>query len=137
MLHPRARARAGASRALLVVGLALALFAAWVAWWAFRGDGATTRVLGPGNEARSTAAPTSELAAADSAGERAGTQVELALATPSGMVIPVGVRLRGNGSLSGRVLDRAPGAPVADARVDLLPLPPGGVQVFGRMLRLA
>ncbi|MBI5434361.1 MAG: carboxypeptidase regulatory-like domain-containing protein [Planctomycetes bacterium] len=137
MPHPRARARAGASRALLVVGLALALFAALVAWWAFRGDDAATRALGLGGEARTAAAPSGELAAADAAGERAGTQLELALVTPSGMAIPVGVRLRGNGSLSGRVLDRGTGAPVADARVDLLPLPPGGAQVFGRMLRLA
>jgi protocatechuate 3,4-dioxygenase beta subunit len=48
-----------------------------------------------------------------------------------------GVRLRGNGRLSGRALGREDAAPVRGARVELLALPPVGGPIIGRVLRLA
>ena len=48
-----------------------------------------------------------------------------------------GVRLAGDGKLTGVVLDRESGAGVAGARVELLPMPPVGSAFLGRALQLA
>ena len=48
-----------------------------------------------------------------------------------------GVRLAGEGRLTGRVVERASGVGLGDVRVDLLPLPPQGTDLIGRVLRLA
>ncbi|MCE9593237.1 MAG: carboxypeptidase regulatory-like domain-containing protein [Planctomycetes bacterium] len=137
MSQPDRSPRAGASRALLVAAVALVSLAAFFAWWLSRGHGEAANALAHRAEAARPVATADELADARVTAERTGAHADLVIATASGMVIPVGVRLRGPGKLTGRVLDRATGAPVAEARVDLLPLPPGGAQVFGRMLRLA
>ncbi|MEW6071819.1 MAG: carboxypeptidase-like regulatory domain-containing protein [Planctomycetota bacterium] len=59
------------------------------------------------------------------------------IVTAGGLVIPVGVRLAGAGELAGRVVERGSRAGVANARVDLLSLPPAGRDLVGRILRLA
>lgn len=132
-----ASTRRGASRTLLAVAVGLALLAACVVWWALSGGAQTRHVGAPAAERAASGEAASELAGVEAAGGRADKARPTELATAGGFVIPVGVRLPGPGVLSGRVLDRASNRPVGDARVDLLPLPPGGVQVFGRMLRLA
>ena len=48
-----------------------------------------------------------------------------------------GVRLAGEGRLTGRVVERASVVGLGDVRVDLLPLPPQGTDLIGRVLRLA
>ncbi|MEX1023587.1 MAG: carboxypeptidase-like regulatory domain-containing protein [Planctomycetota bacterium] len=53
-----------------------------------------------------------------------------------GLPIPVGVRLRGDGRLAGRVLERASGRTVARARIDLWAVPPTGNELLGRILDL-
>jgi hypothetical protein len=50
---------------------------------------------------------------------------------------PLGVRLAGPGRVSGRLIDRATGRGVGGARVELLPVPPGGGDIFKRFARLA
>lgn len=54
-----------------------------------------------------------------------------------GLVIPVGVRLAGDGKLSGRVLERGSGRAVGGARVDLWGIPPTGTEFLGRILDIA
>lgn len=139
MRQPLSTGSAGASRGLLVFAVLLLVGAGFVAWRLFAGssDVATTTVATATASGEAQPAAATQLAGTDGAGGRAGQGGALELATPSGFVIPVGVRLAGPGKLTGRVLDRTTGSPIADARVDLLPLPPGGAQVFGRMLRLA
>ncbi len=48
-----------------------------------------------------------------------------------------GVRLAGDGRLEGFVVERGSGAPVADVRLDLLPITPSATDFLGRILRLA
>jgi protocatechuate 3,4-dioxygenase beta subunit len=51
--------------------------------------------------------------------------------------VPVGVRLSGDGRLSGRVIDLESGMGVSGVRVDLLPVPPATANFFGRLLRMS
>lgn len=134
MTHPNASRRrgAGALAPLLVLalltGLALVL---WLTLGRFGGGG--------------TSAP-----AATSAGEGGDSalldEASVAIEEPeaarssavgAGAAALASVRLGGQGRLEGRVLERAGGEPVAGARVDLLALPPAGVGVIGRLLRLS
>ena len=66
---------------------------------------------------------------ADAAGSLGASRAELPVAAE-------GVRLAGEGRLTGRVVERTSGAGVGDVRVELVPLPPQGTEVLGRVLRL-
>ena len=59
------------------------------------------------------------------------------VASAEGFVVPVGVRLDGDGRLAGQVLEREGGSGVSGAKVELLPVPPVGSIALGRFLRLA
>ncbi|MEY2746912.1 MAG: hypothetical protein RL112_1954, partial [Planctomycetota bacterium] len=126
------RVRRGAARGgVVTAALALASFAALL--WLFLGD--TRRVapsLAPGSTSQGTAlaAPAATLkspAADGAAGEALGARRA---------ALELGVRVRGEAGLRGRVVERDGGAPVAGARVELLPVPPAGAAVLGRMLRM-
>ena len=56
---------------------------------------------------------------------------------PGDMMIPVGVRLGGRGRLEGFVRERESGAAVSGVRVDLLVVPPAGIELVGRIVHLA
>src|SRR5262245_61441213 len=78
--------------------------------------------------------PSGETALSATAGperDAIGAGLEAAPATR-----PVGTRLPGDGKLDGRVVDRASGAGVAGARVELLPFPPVAATLVERILRL-
>lgn len=126
------RARRGAARGAVVAAL-LALGAAAALLWLFLGD--TRR-----------AAPALEAGAADEVARDVHTSAALAspsttddgdeLAAVRGAALSTGVRVRGEAGLRGRVVERDGGAPVAGAQVELLPVPPAGAAVLGRMLRM-
>jgi hypothetical protein len=126
------RARRGAARGAVVAAL-LALGAAAALLWLFLGD--TRR-----------AAPALEAGAADEVARDVHTSAALAspsttddgdeLAAVRGAALSTGVRVRGEAGLRGRVVERDGGAPVAGAKVELLPVPPAGAAVLGRMLRM-
>lgn len=133
---PIARAsRAGstARTVVLVLGaLALVLFGLWrflaTSGGAERTSSATSAANAPVEAAHAELSGSDEgassLVGASEGGVRAGA-------------IPVGVRLTGEGRLSGHVLDRTSGFGVGGVRVDLLPVPPVGAGFLGRMLRVA
>lgn len=136
MSHVDSNERGSSSRAVLAVLVVLVLLIAGVAYFALRDS--TPRVTATADAGAAVAAP-SEMAAPVEplASERVDTAAATASARAGEIPIPVGVRLDGPGRLTGRVLDRANGEGVIGARVDLLPLPPVGQELFGRILRLA
>jgi protocatechuate 3,4-dioxygenase beta subunit len=126
------------SRRTLPAILLLALLATALLVWLLRavdGEREATAVEAavPGDE---RAAPELVVGAVPETSGRALTGAAGA-ALEGGLPVPVGVRLPGRGRLDGRVLDRASGAPVANARVDLQALPPVGENLIGRILRCA
>ncbi|MCB9913831.1 MAG: carboxypeptidase regulatory-like domain-containing protein [Planctomycetes bacterium] len=87
--------------------------------------------------ARSSAKPATWRAARARARDEPAALTELAACAARGAQVAAGVRLAGDGRLSGNVLVRGSGAGLPGARVELLPLPPAGASVLGRVLRLA
>jgi carboxypeptidase family protein len=132
------RSRAGAApRGLLFLLAAVAVvLGALVVFLVFRSSSDTAPAGPQGGHAAGADAELA-FATADTGGDRKATASRLDLALPDGIPIPVGVRLAGPGKLRGRALAREDGQALAGVRVDLLPLPPAGVPVFGRILRLA
>ena len=133
---PAASRRSGRARslALLLLGLALSLAGLW---WALRAEGADA-VVAQVETAVPAPAPqrSTELAGLDQMDtERVDTLAPELVG--DGYAVAPRVRLSGSGALTGRVLDRASGEPVAGAGVELLALPPVGQEFFGRMLRMA
>jgi Carboxypeptidase regulatory-like domain len=128
------RSRHGSARRIVVLASAsLALLLA-VLWWLFgRADEVPVAEVGARPGLGSIEAPAGELKNAAPLAAPPG---------PAGGVtdratIATGVRLSGNGRLTGRVLDREGGAGVGGAKVELLPLPPAGSAIFARFLGLA
>jgi len=134
-LHAAPR-RSGRARtlALLLVGLAATLAGLW---WALRTQGAETLVAQAESAVMDPQAPRSEPLEnrEEPAAERVDTLAPELVG--DGYAVAPRVRLSGSGALTGRVLDRASGEPVAGAGVELLTLPPVGQEFFGRMLRMA
>src|SRR5882672_7719463 len=126
--------RGNSSRAVLTVLAVLAVVIGLVAYFALRGGGGSAAVADARPSAKRNDDPP-QPAGLESA--RVDLLASKIAALPDGIPIPAGVRLGGPGRLTGRVLDRATGNGVAGARVDLLPLPPAGQELFGRILRLA
>ena len=118
---------------LALLGLAL-LGLVLLLWWTMRAQVAPPAGLAP--SAASVAPPSGALASpGEREGElRPGAAGEL-VARHSG--VGVGVRLHGPGRLEGRVIVRSDGSGVPGARVELLPLPPVGADLIGRVLPLA
>jgi 5-hydroxyisourate hydrolase-like protein (transthyretin family) len=135
--HRRSSPRRGAVKPLVAVCVvALALLVA-LAWFLLGGDAAPAAGdAASASQSESAArvdAPTLE-------GERDAEGRESAqrpIYSNEGFVVQPGVRLSGPGRLTGRVLDRSSGAPVAGTGVELLPVPPVAREFFGRVLRLA
>jgi protocatechuate 3,4-dioxygenase beta subunit len=126
--------RGNSSRAVLTVLALLAVVIGLAAYFALRGGGGSAAVADARpSAARHDQAPQPAVAE----GARVDLLASKIAALPDGIPIPAGVRLGGPGRLTGRVLDRTTGNGVAGARVDLLPLPPAGQELFGRILRLA
>ncbi|MBM3989731.1 MAG: carboxypeptidase regulatory-like domain-containing protein [Planctomycetes bacterium] len=128
--------RLGRARPLVLALVGLAATLAGL-WWALRTPCAQTLVaqadaaaMDP-NVPRSEPLENPEAAAAERVDTRAPEVVG------DGYTLVPHVRLTGAGTLSGRVLDRASGEPVAGAGVELLTLPPVGQEFFGRVLRMA
>lgn len=136
MQRPRST-RSGATRPLVVVSAAAAALVLLLVWLLFAGDGPK-----PDAAALDGVRPT-----APEAGPELGAQRDEAADqrvsserpefSNDGYVVRPGVRLSGPGRLVGRVLERAGGAPVAGAGVELLPVPPVAREFFARVLRLA
>lgn len=127
------RPRAGSSARTLVVVLAVvALFVVAALWWTRRDDG--PRAI----ESLSAVAPASvandraDLASTDALAKTS----TLADANARSAAVQVGVRLRGQGRLEGRIVERASAIPVPGVRVELVPVPPAGAAFLGRMLRM-
>jgi protocatechuate 3,4-dioxygenase beta subunit len=134
MRHSLESQRGNSSRAVLLVLALLAVVIGLVTYFALRGGGGPAAVADARpNAPRHDEAP--QPANIDSS--RVDSLAAKIAALPDGIPIPAGVRLGGPGRLVGRVLDRTSGNGVAGARVDLLPLPPAGQELFGRILRLA
>ncbi len=125
------------NRALWILVAVLLEIAITVVWLIHANRPTDSASLAPSAAPNAEVQSSTELVDGSTTGVRSAEGPKLAFATDGGIAIPAGVRLAGPGRLTGRVLDRASGEPVTAARVDLLPLPPGGAQTFGRMLRLA
>lgn len=127
------RPRAGSSARTLVAVLAVvALFVVAAVWWT-RGEGGPRAI--EGLSAGSTTSRSSE--AADlAATEAVATTSPLAATSVRSAAVEVGVRLRGQGRLEGRIVERESAVPVPGVRVELVPVPPAGAAFFGRMLRM-
>ena len=69
------------------------------------------------------------------AAERGGVEVET-FTVPGGIPIQAGVRVRGDGVLEGRVIDRGTGKPVDGARVELFDTPPAGASFIQEITTL-
>jgi protocatechuate 3,4-dioxygenase beta subunit len=123
--------RGAAPRGLLLASLALFVLVGAALWLLRDGSkqGAVSQGLAP--VAPRATADTTELA-------EVGSE-EPALARDAAATGPgaAGVRLAGDGRLSGRVLERESGEGIAGAEVELLPTPPVATEVIGRVLRLA
>lgn len=132
---PRSR-RSGRTRTLAVVLVGLLGVLAGL-WWALgvRGEPAEVAQAGTAIPATESTAPDSLVPLEDASALRVDTLAPLV--QDDGFSVAPRVRLSGSGALRGRVLDRASGAPVEGAGVELLTLPPVGQEFFGRMLRMA
>ncbi|HTF90667.1 MAG TPA: carboxypeptidase regulatory-like domain-containing protein [Planctomycetota bacterium] len=106
-------------------------------WWFLRADSRTSLPAGPLAHPDAAVDPDSIDLGEPGPGLRQSVFSDRAFGSPGGIEIPAGVRLSGPGRLSGRVLDRSSGEPLAGVRIDLLPLPPAGGRAFGRILHLA
>lgn len=133
MIRTSSSGAAARATLLLVIAFALALLMGVLVWLERSSDGAST--LERGTTSGSSESDGSLVGAQDGrARSAAGDGIVLAEA---GFAIPVGVRLRGDGRLEGRVVERASAAPVAGARVDLLVVPPAGRDLLGKIFRVA
>lgn len=131
MPSPTSR-RGAASRAILVL-LAVVPILVVALWFALsRGDSGS--MVGP-RDAHESVAPSGGVALTSApVVELADSSAPANVARSAG--VAAGVRLRGPGRLDGRVVDRANGAGVGGARVELLPMPPAGAAFLGRVFRL-
>ncbi|MCY3003232.1 MAG: carboxypeptidase regulatory-like domain-containing protein [Planctomycetota bacterium] len=131
------RSLRGAVRApVLVVLAALVLVVAALLWWRM---GLESTGQGAEAVAPTAAEPGASEALTPLENDTAAARLDTTAPKISGdgFTVEPRVRLSGPGKLSGRVLDRASGAGVEGASVELLPLPPAGQEFFGRVLRLA
>lgn len=129
-------ARRGAARALPLLLLVLLLCLGGL-WWALSGSGqapGAQRAALPGaeREAGVQGTPIDE-----DLGGTAATAPDGPGAAGRAGAAASGVRLRGDGRLTGLVTERESGAAVAGATVELLTLPPVGQRFLGRFLRLS
>lgn len=121
------------TRSLLTGLVVVVCLVAGLLLWSLRGKDSPQTLETPAvlvdrpSEASSSAALES---AAPSALEGEGAQSARAQGTG------VGVRLAGNGKLTGRVIDTETGVPVAGARLELLAVPPASANIFGRLMRM-
>lgn len=130
--------RSGATKPLVIAALAAAAVLLALLWFVI-GDSAAPADSAalPASNSASSAAPAAPVAD-DSGREDAQRALsQRPIYSNEGFVVQPGVRLSGPGRLTGRVLDRASGAPVAGTGVELLPVPPVAREFFGRVLRLA
>lgn len=124
--------RGAASRAILFLVVLVPILVA--ALWFVLSLGEAAPVVGP-NARDGSVAPGASTALA------AGQSTVLADSGPMADVArsaggTPGVRLRGPGRLEGTVIDRASSVGVANARIELLPMPPAGAAFLGRIFRL-
>lgn len=128
------RSNAGQSRRSLLLVLCIALFVAGGAWLAWTLSGSspagTTPVVSGGGTPRGGGDSALDAVGTTDRGPESARISDLMEGQPS-------VRLGGRGQLTGRVVDRASGEPLAGAKVDLLALPPASTRVLGRVLRLS
>lgn len=126
--HQRGAARPGlvVLTLILVFGLALA--------WLFTTDGKRAPAVAQGGVSGEVVRPANAGAELNAAPTKADSAADLV--TPRAAAVAVGVRVSGDGNVAGRVLERETNLAVAGARVELLPVPPAGQAVLGRMLRM-
>lgn len=133
MFAPPWRRRGAAARTLVLVLVVLALLVGGALWLLREPE--RPAAVGAG------AAPVAPRADTSRTTELAGPAVDQAVLRD--VVAPLtdgpaaGVRLAGEGRLSGRVVDRTTSEGVEGAEVQLLPAPPIASEVIGRVLRLA
>lgn len=129
--------RSGASRLLVAVAVCAVFLLALLSWLLFSRGEPDAADAGAGLATPS--APIEMLApeVESEAIDRARVSTQRPIFSNEGFVVQPGVRLSGPGVLTGRVLERSSGAPVAGTGVELLPLPPIATEFFGRVLRLA
>ena len=125
-------ARRGATRPGLVALVLLLVFGAALAWL-LADDGKRPAAAAEGGVVAESARAQTGGATLGAVRDETGPD---GLAVPRAAAVQTGVRVRGDGRLSGRVLERETNRAVAGARVDLLPVPPAGQAVLGRMLRM-
>lgn len=119
---------------LALAGLALLLIVALGLWW--RSPAGGEAGLQDGGIA-ALEVPEDHTLGAPTESPEAQLPSALLAATDARDAVGAGVRLAGEGRLVGRAKLREDGSPVAQARVELLAVPPAGAPLLERLLRLA
>jgi hypothetical protein len=132
MPDSRLPSRGAASRTLVLALVALVVLLGGAVWLLRGSSGSKAVSQGLAPVAPRAQAPQSELAAAEAEAPMLRDAAATQVGGPG-----AGVRLSGDGRLSGRVLERESGAGVAGVEVELLPTPPVVGAAVGRALRLA